>query len=568
MIEIFAQFFLWLDASPDRYVVTSWFCFGVFLFLSVTPAQAKRWQHPFIYIISLAIMMLAFRWPMIAMAGEANPDESQLLAGALTAWHRGQVWSIDMGYCSLWAFLPLTLPAFIGWPIDFFGGRCVTFLMTLGSLFFLWLGLRHLFTDRWARILILPLACLYGFTPFWDFLRYTGEQSAQLCLAVTLYLIITAFSHKNDSVSCWRLLLAGMTLGALPFTKLQAAPQGVLLGVFTLATVLSRGPKPWKQRVKPAAFLLAGVILMTGGTLLAIVTSGNWFHFFQSYLRMGLAYSGIRTFENIDFLPMVRQMVWSAEGLPYYWAPATAAIFLAIFFVRRSQERNFSYIIGLLFLFGGYFVIWAAGRGSSHYLIFLILPTAFLLMALYGSLIADSQSHRQRILWLVIFISLTVAPQIVARLLTKPPADIGQLRYAHEAAAGPLARFLKPFIRPGDTMTVWGWACTYHVQTQIPQGTREGHTERQMLHNQLQPYFRERFLDNLKHELPVFFIDAVGEGCFRFTNRNLFGHDRWTELQTIVNGHYLQIGEEENVRIYLRLDRLKEQQSLLKNNRP
>ena len=118
-------------------------------------------------------------------------------------------------------------------------------------------------------------------------------------------------------------------------------------------------------------------------------------------------------------------------------------------------------------------------------------------------------------------------------------------------------------IRPGDSLTVWGWACTYHVQTQLPQGTREAHMERQIVVGPEQAYFRARFLENLAQERPTFFLDAVGKSAFRYTDRNVFAHDRWSDLQVVVNTYYQQIGEQENVRIYLRLDRIKEQAAVL-----
>ena len=568
--DLVYQTFLWLDASGTRYWAAAWICFGGLLLTSLYPYEpgvpGRRWNRPWLYLTTLGLAMLAFRWPMMAAAVEFNPDESQLLAGAITAWQRHMVGSIDMGYCGPWAFLPLTLPAWFGCPIDYLGGRCIALLMTSASVALLWLTLRHILTDRLARLVILPLASFFVLTSFEDFVQYSGEQSPQLYFSAALWLLVTAFAPQAGSVSRPRLLAGGFFLGVLPFSKLQAAPLGVLLGGFCLLVIVMQARRSRWQRTQDAAWLVGGVLLSAGLTLGGIAASGSWFHFYKSYLVTGLAYAGIRGFANAQFFPWVWQLSQSSRGFAPFIGAACAASLLALpFCLRLTAVPRRLLVLGGLLAAGGVFVVWAPGRTSSHYLLFLVVPMSFLLALLYGGLLARPGPTRpSRLAWVLLFLGLTVAPQIYTRYGFGLPPQVGSLRESREKGAGPLTRFLRPLMRPGDTMTIWGWACTYHVQTQLPQGTREGHTERQIVSGPEQEYFRARFLANLAQERPPFFLDAVGASGFRFTDRNIFGADRWSALQVVINSYYLQIGEQENVRIYLRLDRIAAQADVLK----
>ncbi|WP_438480121.1 hypothetical protein [Oleiharenicola lentus] len=570
MTDAIYQVFLWLDDGWERFWITAWISFAAVLITSLLPCAAgthwRRWNHPALYCTLVLLALVAFRWPMIGAGIEFNPDESQLLAGAITTWHRHVIWSIDMGYCGPWAFLPLTLPAMLGLPIDYLSGRCVALLMTWSTIVFLWLTFRHFFADRLARMLVLPLVCLMSFTRSEDFVQYSGEQSPLFYFSVALWLLLTAFDDKGLVVRVARLFLGGVFIGMLPFSKLQVAPIGVLLAVFFLAAIFRQQSQPLAKRVRQAAWLVAGALLMLGFTISCIAASGSLFHFYKSYLVMGLVYAGIRAYENSEFLPLIWQLSKTAWGVfPFLW-PTTAAIALALPFTAlvKVEVRRLLPLGGLLFL-SAYFIVWAPGRDSPHYLLFFIIPTAFLLGVFYGGLITNThRSAWQRRGLIGFFLAVCVVPQIYSCYSADTQPYVGNLGSSREYAIGPVAKTLLPLMREGDTLTVWGWACTYYVQTQLPQGTRESHTERQIVFSPEQEYFRMRFLADMEREPPVFFLDAIGEGHFRFTDRNVFAHDRWTALQTVINRHYQQIDEKENTRIYMRRDRLAEQPEALK----
>lgn len=555
--------FLWLDASEARFLVTAWVCFGALLLVSLWPYQPgathHRWNPPWLYAGLLLLTLLAFLWPLLGVASEFNPDESQLLAGAITAWQRHVIWSIDMGYCGPWSFLPLTLPGFLGWPIDYVSGRCMALLMMWGSVVLVWLSLRHILTDTRARLLVLPMVCFLAFTQSTDFAYFSGEQSPQFYFAAALWLLTTAFNEQGSVARPWRLPAGGLFLGLLPFSKLQAAPLGVLLGGVCLAAILLQRGRPLTCRVRDAAALVGGVLLALGFTLGCIAASGSLFHFYESYLVAGLQYAGIRGYPTSEFSYWIWQLATASGFGPFLWSTWLLLLLALPLLGRIKTTLRRPLLLGGALLLGGYFTVWAPGRASSHYLMFLLLPTTFLVALLYGGLLARlDRAPWKRGAWLIIFIGLGVAPQIYAFYSAPPSRFMQQLSQSRIRGPGPVVKLLASRQRPGDTLSVWGWECSYHVQTQLPQGTREAHTERQMVYGPLQEYFRQRYLEDLQRSPPTFFLDAVGQSNFRFNNREVFGHDRWPALQSFINGHYAQIGDVETTRIYVRLDRLAE----------
>jgi hypothetical protein len=562
---VYYQIFFELDKSPEAYWTIAWICFGGFLLTSLYPYEpgirGRSWNRPWLYVATFGLATIAFRWPVMAALGEFNPDESQLLAGAITSWHRQAAGSVDVGYCGLWAFLPLTLPALCGAPMDYLGGRCVALLMSGSAVALLWLTLCRILHDRLARLLVLPMASFFALTTAEEFVRYSGEQSAQFYFALALWLLAPVFVSGAGSIGRLRLLLGGVILGGMPFSKLQVAPLGALLGGVTLLLILSSTRRGWPERIRDAAWLIGGVLLSVGLTLGIIAASGSLFHFYKSYLVTGLAYTGVRAFANAEFVPWVWHLSQTSRGFAPFLGAGVAAILVSLPFCRhQSAMPRAMLLLGGLLLLGGIFVVWAPGRPSSHYLLFLVVPVSFMLAVLYGvRLTTSGQSRTSHLAWLLFFLGLTVGPQIFSRVQYGMPAQIGSLRLGRNHGPGAVARFLQPLTRPGDALTVWGWASRFHVETQLPQGTRESHTERQIVVGPEQEYFRARFLENLAQERPAFFLDAVGKTAFRFTDRNVYAHDRWSELQVVVNTHYQQVGEQENVRIFLRHDRVAEQ---------
>lgn len=562
--EALYQFFLRLDGSWTVFWGSLWVICGLWVISSLWPydpgSRWRRWNHPALYAALLLLALVAFRWPAIGAPGEFNPDESLLLAGGHTLVERGWLWKIDVGTSGPWSFLPLAVPGWLGWPVDYAAGRCVALLMSWGSLVFAWLGLRHLLTDHLARVLVLPMGCMVVCAQSHEFVQYSSEHAPLLYFAAAFWLLLTAFDPPGAVTSRARLGGGGFLLGLLPFTKLQAAPLGVILGGCVLVWVLRQPGRSWRERAHDAGWLLAGVLPAVGLTLGGYASQGLLGHFYLDYLEMNVAYVGERAYPWSGFFHALWFMAGLARGFSIYLWPSWIMVALALPFCLKiaAPLRRHLLLGGLLFV-GGYYVVAAPGRTSLHYLQFIVLPTTLFLAVLYGGLLLRPGWPRWlRALWYVPVLVLGVGLQVHHHFADHWRPHYGELREARTLARGPVARALDAYRRPGDTLSVWGWASYHHVQTQLPQATREAATLRQLAAGAQRDHYRRRYLADLAESRPAFFLDAVGPESFAFTVRERDGHECFPLLRDFIATHYRLVGDLASTRIYVRLDRLAE----------
>jgi hypothetical protein len=61
-------------------------------------------------------------------------------------------------------------------------------------------------------------------------------------------------------------------------------------------------------------------------------------------------------------------------------------------------------------------------------------------------------------------------------------------------------------------------------------------------------------MDDLRHNPPKVFLDAVGPGQFWYQDRAASGHDTFPELRDYVSDNFRLVGDVDSVRIYARKD--------------
>ena len=554
---------LWFDSSWTRYWYTLWFAVGFWFLSAILPWQNQsrwwRWNSPRVFVFLLFVALLAGRWPAFGVAHEFNPDESQFIAGALTMVHHRSLWWVDAMSSGAISVAPLTLPGWLGWPINYTTGRCLALFVSWGTLVFTWLAIRTVVGDRLSRLLVLPMAIWTIFCSYEEFVQYSSEHLPLLLLALALWLLVSAFTATGNVSSRGRLAWAGLILGVLPFTKLQASPLGLALGLFALVGTL-RQAASWRQRVLDACILggaALGAVLFIGLTILASKSGADWYH---GYISYNLLYTQTRAYtwsESGDILWFVAHVAW---GFPPYLWPSWALIALGLLWWSRVEgaARWWLPFAGIFFV-AAYFTVGAPGRYSQHYLQFLVLPSTFLIALLYGGVDAQRRHTKWlRIGSLLTFLALGLGPPLHFYYFEARDPHVGKSAEAQAQALGPVARLLRPLQRPGDTLAVWGWACRYYVQTQLPQATHESHSERQVCTQPgpLRVFFTERYLNDLRQNRPAFFLDAVGKENFGFTIRAIDGHESFPALREYIAENYRLIGDLETTRVYCRRDRL------------
>ncbi len=567
MLQLLTQFLLWLDQSSVHFwsfvASTGFLLLASALAAFFHPAGARRWNHSLVFIALLGIAIFAFRWPLLFDNRELNnPDESQMLAGAIALQHDPVFWrSVDgntTGPLDQW---PLALLGALGVRLDYTNARLLALTLAWATLVFTWLALRVRFDDGLARILVLPPAALQIVTPFWDFVQYSSEHVPVALLAAATWLILGELYPKIRHDRPWRWVLAGVLLGAVPFAKLQGAPAGLWLAV-ALVFLLFDTPRPLRTRARSAAFLVGGALVLPLAILAMILWHGLWPDFWSAYIVNNYAYgqrfSGGWSDYTRGFLSLVR----NATGFELYFFPMIGALVAALpWRVHRWSHAESRYnLISLGLLAIAAWSVAAPGRNYTHYLQFLIAPLALATGALVGAIVQSFRDHTLPVsryaiapALTVVFLGFTLWPQFkFCTYMEYPP--IGHYSQTRgRLIRSPEATLLATFTRPEEPIAAWGWTPRFFVEAQRRHAPREAHSALQLFEAPVREFYRERYLADFQRTQPPWFFDTTGPGSFAFDDRSRHGHETFPELAALIARDYHLIAESPSARLYGRI---------------
>ena len=98
--------------------------------------------------------------------------------------------------------------------------------------------------------------------------------------------------------------------------------------------------------------------------------------------------------------------------------------------------------------------------------------------------------------------------------------------------------------RPVRSLAIWGWEPGVYVLTGIPPATRDSVAYEMIAKGPLQPYFRTRFLDDLRANPPDLFIDAVAKGAFLWpTWTENDGYESNPQLRKFIEDNYVLVDD-------------------------
>ena len=229
--------------------------------------------------------------------------------------------------------------------------------------------------------------------------------------------------------------------------------------------------------------------------------------------------------------------------------------------------------------------------GFPHYSALVLHPVALLLgicVAQAATLLADGVNRSRRLrakvaaVWLSAATAALIAAHVGGWRVEMLPQEASFPTLICELGAHyipffpvapkpsvPVADFIATQARPGDCMSVWGWAPHYYVWAGVPNATREATTVFAMpatastagVGDTLRAYYRQRYLGDLRRARPTFFVDAVASSELTFEDRQTVGHETWPELARFVAGNYVkvfdhEIGPGDGTRVYLLKERV------------
>lgn len=534
---------------------------GIISFLLAVTSAAWRyaWTGPQPWWLSrgafaflLIVALVCFQYDALRANFQLwNPDESQLIAGALVLQERPIFWrDVDVGSSGPLNVFPVLLPALFGLRIDYISIRIVATLLTILELVLLQSALRARLTEGSARLVALPAWAFFVFNQDPEIAQYTTELVPNLLLIAAVVLL--AGIHRHPDRSAWWYWSLGALCGAAPFGKLQAAP----LAAWVIATALfiawrnNHGLSIKRSRCISAlglGVLAPGCVLM--GTA---VVAGAGEDFFVRYIETNLAgyvAEGASYFN--DALPSP----YSIFGLPQFLWPVIIAV-ISGFVAGRKNRHWGTLLFSLGWVVAAAIAIYAPRKPFGHYFLFLICPLILLLGATLG-MVLDRVSAKYRTSSRALaaaLLAVMLAGASAAHRFQHPDYLRGVLR-SRPAVPREIIEALQRHLSPGEILAVWGWQPALYVFTQTVAATQDTVIFWQTVPSSRREFFRSRYLEDFHAHPPKVFIDTMGPADFFFFRNDSHRHESFPKLQALIEHDYQLVESVGRTRIYLRHNR-------------
>jgi hypothetical protein len=534
---------LTFDNSPPVYWLIG-YALAAFVVFSAfyKPVSTK------IYVLSAILLLIFMRLPVIVFNRELNPDESQMLSHAITLFQDPVYWrSVDGTTIGPLDNYLLVIPKLLGFQIDYTSGRFMGLLCAAGSLLFLFFSLKNWFGANIARIIFLVPLLFLTFTQEVDFVHYSSEQLPVLLLAMCVWLVSRGSSNIGNINA--NLYALGLAAGAIPFAKLQAVPQALVLSACGLWIGYQ-----WfisKKEKRPIVLLMLGGLTFPTLVLILALAFNVFTDLIDFYLLGNAIYAGGKGFLDIPS-QFIKIFSLTADFQVFTLALIVPMIsgLVRVFGSFKSQKSDlFLGLTILLLLLSSIFAVTKSGNDFIHYLNFCIIP--WTLLAAYGLSRVEKWSLVFPAVLLLWFVSYDayffVKERRLNAFVSVETRTLGQ---------SPVVQALKKYSKPDDYMVVWGWQCVYYVEAQLAQGTAENHSERSIFHHPMRDTYRKRYMADMQRNKPAIVLDAVGKNSFWVQNKKAQGIASYPELFQYVHANYKFIGNFDDTDLYVRKDRL------------
>jgi hypothetical protein len=564
----------WLLADTSRYWLLAWSSFAVVLVIATFPAvaaivadkaaqRALALLRPWMFVVAIALCLLAFRWPGWLFHNEFNPDESQFIAEALTLQHDPLFWrSVDGTTHGPLDVYPLAIAGILGPDLSYFTARVLGTMLLFVALFGCYRAARALVGEVLSRLAVIPALCFFAFSSNGEFLQYSSEQVPVALLSLGFWFLLRA--QQSDPAPRYPTVpwaAAGLLLGAVPLAKLQAAPiSAVLLASAALANWF-RHRASHGARIRRLLLLGGAAVFPTAFFAVVVWIGGVATHAWLSYITHNFDYtSNDRQHALGEMIEQLHAFAAMDAGFYAFVCGCGAAFVGTIVAATAGTAAAWRATLWPLIFAGiSLAVTLLPGRLFPHYLIFLPIPLALAITGLCRvgwdglSKVANRRVATSSLLF--VFIASSLAPQIYVRL-DSPHPYLAPPRSQPLSATDPVALEIRRHAAAGDALGLWGWGCRYYVYTQMRQATREAHTYQEIMPSRLRDYYRARYLRDFSRHSPPVFVDTVGLGQFGFSDRNTQAHESFPALRDFVATHYRLAADIAGARVYVRLDRL------------
>ncbi|WP_373515178.1 hypothetical protein [Persicitalea sp.] len=544
---------LTFDASP-----TVFWALGYALTVLVIGSNLKKYLPVSLYLLGSLVVFVLMRLPSVVFNRELNADESQMLSHALTLYQDPVYWrSVDGTTIGPLDNYLLVIPRVLGFQLDYTSARVMGLLCGVGSLFFFFVALKRWFGETTARLALLVPLIFFAFTQETDYVHYSSEQLPLLLLSICLALVAGLSEQKKDltfqekKAPVWPAYGLGFVAGVIPFAKLQAVPQALLLAAAGFYFTYQYFVKNRNNR--PLLLLLLGGVTFPVVALFWMLSKDVFQDFTDFYILGNAVYAGGSGLADIP--TQFGKLVLLSPDFTALLGVVAIITILGLFGAQRALETPSSLSISVLIMSYGMVAVYAATKSGNlfvHYLNFCVYPLGLAAalgiskikdrkwLALAGPLLLLGWFGVQEVMSFYKIHQLNAFDSVEARTLPRSP----------------IVKAMRPYVQPNDKMVVWGWQCRYYVEAQLAQGTAENHSERSIYQHPLREEYRARYLRDMQRNHPAIFVDAVGKNSVWVQDVATQGYESFPELAAYVNENYKYLGEIDDTRLFVRNDRV------------
>lgn len=523
------------DDFPVVYFALGYLLAGAIALL----ASQKNGKYQELFFLGLAAaLLLVMRLPVVIFNQEINPDESQMLAHAITLQHYPIYWqSVDGTTIGPLDNYLLLLPSFFGKTIDYTAGRLVGVLCVLGSLWFFYQSVKNWLGESTARLALLPPLFLLTFTQEADFVHYSSEQLPVFILNVALWLLSKNWD-SSSKIAPWFFL--GLVLGMSPFAKIQVVPQAAVIGLFALIQWWNTD-----KAFQKLSGLLLGAVAFPVATLAWAWAYGVLDDFWDFYVLGNLIYAGGSS------------LLESLFRLPHFFAKSPSFIafllttlpwVLLAFKTATSAPRRLYFAVA--WLLAALYAATKSGNDFGHYLNLCIYPFGLMAALGFHTLLTNPKWTTS----VALFVGAVWTGWFGYKVVKHEAVNTYVSTADHRVPVSQVSKLIQQYASPNDRLVIWGWMCRYHVETQMPQGTAENHSERCIYPHPMREIYYKRYLADLKKNTPKVFVDAVGPNSLWLNDRKTQSHEAFPELNALISANYRLVGEVENTRVFVRTE--------------
>jgi len=510
------------------------------LFLVRSCIQNKATNSSLFVPIALILIVL-MRLPAIFFNQELNPDESQMIAHAITLKQDPVYWqSADGATTGPLNSYFLALFGVFSSSIDYKLAHTVSLICALLSLLLFYQSVKIFCSKPTSRFVLLAPIFFLSFGQSDQFTHYSSEQLPVVLLNLSLWL--ASIIYTNNQTKWWVYVTLGFVLAAVPFAKLQASLQALFIGLAVMALLFHR-----KKRANIFG-LVAGALSFLLVTAALLIQFNVIADFLEFYIQGNLVYAANGKEGNI--ISHFFRLLYGEDFMIY---AITIMLFLLPRFGNLKASFDLSlFLFALIWLLIGMYSVSVPSRPFGHYLNLLIYPWAlFLLVAIKDIPITNASN------WSCIASALIWAFVLILIPNSNPPLANFASNLTQVVPKSKIANKILAHLAPQDRLTVWGWACNYYVETQLAQGTAESHTERCIESSPVKSGHQVRYMSDITKNRPAVFIDAVVSSHFYLNNPQTQSYESFPLLRHFINTNYKLVDTIDGVRIFVLKNRLK-----------